>query len=271
MTVDGRGEVYVSDTKLHLIFKIRPDGFVEHVAGGGPDACRYDRWKTLQKPGYLDGPGKTALFNEPHGLALERDGSLLVADEKNCALRRISPDGSVSTVRKGCASNETNFPEPGEQLVYTWVAVDKEGLPVVAGSRLSKMDIYANAHRIHPDEQVERLLAGRKLKPRPGQPMVTYLSGFHILTNGTILITDGAEESDVLRELRGGKLKIYVGKLGLNNDHIDHDGPASQALLHDPGEWCASSDGTIFILPRHSWRPVHRIDPITRAVTTWVY
>jgi len=272
MAVDARGDVFVTDSKLHLVLKFRRDGVVERVAGGGPDACRYDPWKTLQKGGYQDGPGKDALFMEPMGLTFDRDGNLLVADRRNCALRRIAPDGVVTTIHKGCVTDEGSRKDRGEQITFRWVVVDKEGLPVVGGSR-TVMETYANVHRFHPDGRVERLLEGRKLNPKGGQQHVIWIAGLNILPGGAIVISDsdGGTQNDRMRELRAGRLSTLVGKGGQNDTKVDRDGPAAQAVLFAPGDWCASADGTMFVLPQKSWRPVRKIDPVTRSVSTWVY
>ena len=47
------------------------------------------------------GPAEQALFSEPRGIALDRFGGVLVADAGNQAIRRISADGTVSTVAGG--------------------------------------------------------------------------------------------------------------------------------------------------------------------------
>ncbi len=49
-------------------------------------------------PGLVDGAGIFASFDTPTGVAALPDGSVIVADTGNDALRRIAPDGSVTTV-----------------------------------------------------------------------------------------------------------------------------------------------------------------------------
>ncbi|MBE9583097.1 hypothetical protein IM792_01410 [Mucilaginibacter sp. JRF] len=48
-------------------------------------------------PGFVDGKGSIARFSRPWGLQYLKDGSLYVADRDNDAIRKISPDGTVST------------------------------------------------------------------------------------------------------------------------------------------------------------------------------
>jgi sugar lactone lactonase YvrE len=79
------GTIFVADAgHAHLIRRVAPDGRVSTVAGGAR--------------GFSDGVGSSAAFSTPSGLALAPDGTLYVADTGNHAIRRITPDGSVSTL-----------------------------------------------------------------------------------------------------------------------------------------------------------------------------
>ena len=48
--------------------------------------------------GDLDGPFNTALFKLPFGIARDSQGNLLIADRFNNAIRKINPQGTVSTL-----------------------------------------------------------------------------------------------------------------------------------------------------------------------------
>jgi len=52
-------------------------------------------------PGHADGPARVARFDGPAAVAVDPDGTLYVADSRNHAIRRISPNGQVSTVAGG--------------------------------------------------------------------------------------------------------------------------------------------------------------------------
>ncbi|WP_059046598.1 stalk domain-containing protein [Paenibacillus rubinfantis] len=80
---DGKGTVYVSDPDNQVIRKIK-NGMVYTLAGTG-------------KAGYRDGKPEEAQFHNPTGLALDEDGYLYVADTLNHVIRRVAPDGTVST------------------------------------------------------------------------------------------------------------------------------------------------------------------------------
>src|SRR5262249_42662069 len=50
------------------------------------------------EPGFRDGRGAEARFDTPCGIAVGADGALLVADTGNHRIRRVTPDGEVTTV-----------------------------------------------------------------------------------------------------------------------------------------------------------------------------
>ena len=51
-----------------------------------------------QSAGFANGPGSAAQFFQPSGLALDSRGNIYVADTHNSAIRKISPDMTVSTL-----------------------------------------------------------------------------------------------------------------------------------------------------------------------------
>jgi DNA-binding beta-propeller fold protein YncE len=84
VAVDTHGNVFVADTYNDRIRVISPDGNVSTVAGAGT-------------PGFADGDRNTSLFDTPCGLIVANDGTIIVADTGNDNLRKITPDGNVST------------------------------------------------------------------------------------------------------------------------------------------------------------------------------
>jgi hypothetical protein len=48
--------------------------------------------------GYLDGPSALAQFNNPCQICFDKDGTIYIGDTDNYCVRKISPDGVVSTV-----------------------------------------------------------------------------------------------------------------------------------------------------------------------------
>lgn len=84
IALDAAGNIYVADTFNHQIRKITPTGVVSTIAGS--------------TVGFVDGIGTSAKFNTPFGLAVDRTGTIYVADTSNNKIRKISSSGDVTTL-----------------------------------------------------------------------------------------------------------------------------------------------------------------------------
>ncbi|HLP26905.1 MAG TPA: immunoglobulin domain-containing protein, partial [Acidobacteriota bacterium] len=92
VTVDLAGNVYVSDSGNKSVRVITPGGAVSTLAGEPPFDDRL-----TPVGGSNDGVGRAASFADPLGLATDVAGNIFVADRDNNTIRRITPQGVVST------------------------------------------------------------------------------------------------------------------------------------------------------------------------------
>jgi len=110
----GNGTLYVADGGNHRIRRITPQGVVSTLAGSG-------------SPGFVDGVGTNAMFNYPLGLAIDADGDLYVTDYNNDAVRKVTPQGIVTTLDgKSNAHIECKLP--------VGIAVDANGAVYVSSN-----------------------------------------------------------------------------------------------------------------------------------------
>ena len=89
VATDKQGNVYVADAGNNTIRKITPAGVVSTYAGSPFNV------------GNTNGSSATALFATPTGLAVDLNNNVYVADYSNNAVRKISLDGTVSTLASG--------------------------------------------------------------------------------------------------------------------------------------------------------------------------
>ncbi|QNP40604.1 NHL repeat-containing protein [Lysobacter solisilvae (ex Woo and Kim 2022)] len=135
------GTLFIADAgDSNRIRRIGVDGAVATFAGS--------------TEGFRDGAGALAAFNTPSGLALDGAGNLYVADTGNHAIRRVAPDGTVTTL---AGSGVAGFRDgPGAQAQFNGpigVAVDDAGQVYVA-------DTYNDRIRVIGRDGTVRTLAG---------------------------------------------------------------------------------------------------------------
>jgi DNA-binding beta-propeller fold protein YncE len=84
ITVDGDGNLLVSDSGNHALRKVTHSGAVSTLAGNG-------------QVGFADGIGAAVRFHQPMGIVVDTQGTVFVADDKNHCVRRVAPsDGAVT-------------------------------------------------------------------------------------------------------------------------------------------------------------------------------
>jgi len=119
VAIAADGLCYVADTGNDRIRRIERDGSVSTVAGS-----IYD---------YGDGRGTGARFRRPGALDVDASGICYVADTGNNAIRRIAPDGTVTTLAGGPPGGDSDGTGTGIGLRWpTGIAVGEDGAVWVA-------------------------------------------------------------------------------------------------------------------------------------------
>jgi sugar lactone lactonase YvrE len=123
IAADPSGNLYVADTANHVIRKIDSAGGVTTLAGL-PDT-----------EGFADGTGSAARFRYPTGIAYDPiTNTVIVADENNHAIRRVTQGGVVTTIA-GLGGTSGTANGTGSAARFTFprgVTVDNTGVIYVA-------------------------------------------------------------------------------------------------------------------------------------------
>lgn len=117
------GALYVVDRWAHMVRKVAPDGRVSTLAGNG-------------EAGFADGPGIEARFNNPLSAAWDPVRGLVVTDSGNNAVRRVAPDGTVTTLVGGPFPGGADGPREVARFAWdTGVVADGHGGLYVADAQ----------------------------------------------------------------------------------------------------------------------------------------
>ena len=213
IAVAADGTIYLSDAgESNRIRKITPEGVLTTLAGGSE--------------GFADGSGSAASFNTPSGIALDANGNLYVADTGNNRIRRVTPEGQVSTVGGGGAAGYIDG--PGEQARFngpTGVAVDPNGNVFVADTYNDRI------RRISPKGVVSTLAGGGTPGFADGDAKTSLFDtpcGVVVTADGSLIVADTG--NDRLRKITvNGDVTTWDVKV----DGEDLSNPVGLAITHD--------------------------------------
>lgn len=279
IAIDPAGQVVVADVSQGVLRRFRHDGYVEHVAGGGPRVCQIELGRDYPERGYRDGPGSEALFGGEISIAVNANGEIFVTENDitgslapgNCSLRRIGADGRVSTIYGSgkCPPPEEVDREGHRTPAFDRVTVDSQGRPLVMGATRASREgsgpdvVYTKVHRI---DQGRAELLGRAGHGARFDP-VGRLVAVGLAPDGTPLAFNAGYYSDaglMVLENRSAPRYWWRGASGM---HRSIDGPRGEAIIDNAQDFCTATDGYMYVLTE---RTVRRIDPRSGEVTTWL-
>lgn len=228
LVMDAAGTVYVADAgDNNRIRRLWLDGRVDTLAGG--------------VEGFADGLGAAAAFHTPSGLALDRSGNLYVADTGNHAIRKVTPQGQVSTL---AGNGEPGFADGiGRQARFDGpmgVAVDDAGRVYVADTWNDRIRV------IEPDGRVRTLAGGERpghVDGRGDEARFDTPTDLAIAADGRLWVAD--LRNDAIRTLDpDGTVGTRIG------------GPDQPRQLWGPMALAATHDGVLYVGERLSGRVV---------------
>jgi len=123
---DAKGNLYVSDSINCRIRKITTKGTISTFAGTG--ICGYSG---------DGGPAKSAMMSGPAGIAFDGQGNLLFADQWNSRIRKITSDGTISTLAGNGTLGYSGDGGPATQATLDYpsgISVDPSGNVYIADS-----------------------------------------------------------------------------------------------------------------------------------------
>jgi len=253
------GRLYIADEHNARILRMTADQTLVTVAGRGTQGFSGDR-----------GPAIEAELSTPVGVALGLDGTVYIADRHNNDVRRVGPDGIISTLA-GYAGEDVALEDSDGILAskasLTWpldVAVGPDGsIYVVEGSDEHQV------RRIGPDGII-RTLAGTGEPGYSGDGGAAELalldmpSGVAVAPSGVVYIS--SFKNNVVRQVaQDGTISTVVGG-GNPPDGLGDGAPARAGGLWRPEDVALAPDGTLIVADWGSGR-VRKVFPPLRGFT----
>jgi RHS repeat-associated protein len=258
---DSGGSLYIADIWNHRIRRVGTDGIITTVAGTGVGGYDGD-----------GGPATEAQLNSPIDVALGPNGSIYIADRYNHRIRRVGPDGVITTVAgTGVGGHDGDGgPATQAQLHYPYgVALGPDGSLYFADA--------AN-HRIRRVglDGVITTVAGSGTSGGTGdgglavEARLSFPRGIALGPDGNLYIADGYNHR-IRRVGLDGVITTVAGSVvpGYGGD----GGPATQARLALPLGVAIGLDGSLYIADggNHCIRRVGADGVITTVAGTGAY
>jgi DNA-binding beta-propeller fold protein YncE len=219
------------------------------LAAHAQDSVRTFAGRALQS-GSQDGPAVEARFHDPAAIVSEASGNLYIADTRNNAIRRVTPNGSVTTIT---ASNPP-FDTP------TGLAISPHGLIISdTGNHIIR--------RLNSDGSIITVAgaprqSGSEDGPASNARFDSPL-GLATSTNGTIYVADCGNH--LIRAISPDGIVTTIA--GSAKTWGSNDGPSSTARFNGPVALAIDSLGNIFVSDSND-HTIRKITP-TGEVTTF--
>jgi sugar lactone lactonase YvrE len=236
LAIDGAGNLYVADMRNHTIRKITPAGNVSTFAG------------TAGAAGATNGAGTAAKFSTPTGVAVDTAGNVYVADKGNRLVRKITPDGTVSTLagQAGVVGDLVDGQGSAARfLAPADVAVDVQGNIWVAD--------YEAVRKITPAGLVDTVAGSWKGSPSGGSAdgngssaKFAELTGIATAPTGELYVVDNGNDT-IRRVTTGGTVTTIAGRA---KEYGAIDGRGASARFNLPQALTVNAAGQIFVADR---------------------
>ena len=228
ITVDTAGNVYVGDRGA--VRRISPDRMVTTIAG------------RVTETGYQDGTASEARFGYIAGLALDNAGNVYIADLGNHVIRRLAPNGVVTTIAgsPGIAGNADGAGSAARFNSPYGLTIDPAGNLYVAdwGNQVIR--------KISPSGSVTTIVVG-SADCSGGLSTFPFVIAVAMSPSGVLYFAD--DRNAVIGAVStSGVVTILAGSINC----LAADGTGSQARLGSLGDIAMNAVGNILVVDRSS-------------------
>jgi sugar lactone lactonase YvrE len=236
VAVDSAANVYISDRAHNRIRKVSPNGIIDTIVGNGSPAFGGD-----------NGPAVSASISGPAGIVVDVSGNLLISDRGNHRIRKVDPNGVITTI----AGNGTSgFSGDGGPATQAQINV-ASGLAVDTAGNLYIADQYNHRIRkVSPNGNIATV-AGNGTFGFSGDDgpatsaSLAFPRGVAVDTAGNLFIADNGN-SRIRKVTAGGVITTIAGSGFFG--FIGDGGPALLAGFQNPADVAFDASGNLLIV-----------------------
>jgi hypothetical protein len=192
------GGFLLADTGDSRVLEVSREGHVSTVAGKGVEGYGGD-----------GGPARRAKLSFPGGVAVLPDGGFLIADTDNSRVRRVWPDGHISTV---AGNGRSSFSGDGGQATRASLDSPEDVAGLTDGGFLIADTFNDRVRRVWPDGHISTVAGGGSTST-PGHGVPATSAAIGIVGSIAVLPTGGfliGTDSGVQRIWTDGTISTVV-------------------------------------------------------------
>jgi trimeric autotransporter adhesin len=234
LAVDSTGNLYIADTGNNRIRKVAPYGNITTVAGSAGAGFAGD-----------NGPATQALLNTPRGVGVDGTNNVYIADTENHRVRRVTPQGVITTVAGSDPARGDNGQAALARLFRpSGLAVDTQGNVYIADT------LNHRVRRVNP-QGVIVTLAGTGTPGNSGddgpavRAQLSSPGGLALDRGGNVYVADTGNHA-IRRISPGGGITTFAGTLGQAGNDGDL-GQAALAHLRSPNGVAVDASGNVYV------------------------
>jgi streptogramin lyase len=249
--VDGNGNVFVTDTSNRIRRIDGKTGIITTIAGTGEAGFSGD-----------GGPATAARINTPSFLAVRSDGTVYFIDHDNYRVRKISPDGIISTVAGTGVPGESGDGGPATSAQFNVGFSDLGALTVAPNGDLFLLE--TEGRRLRKIDTATGIISTILDRDPYGNPISSPPEALAVDSAGRVFCSTGL---NIVEIDASGRLLDFWGAGGVSGGFSEDGTPAREALLANPVGLAVDSGGNI-LYSEAEIRRVRRINRTTGLIET---
>ncbi|MBW2613182.1 MAG: SMP-30/gluconolactonase/LRE family protein, partial [Deltaproteobacteria bacterium] len=257
VAVNDAGEIYIADTGNFRIRKIDQEGIISTIAGTGESGYSGD-----------NGPATLARLYQPYDIALDGGGNLYIADTFNHRIRKVDPQGIITTIAGNGVYGFRGDNGPAVQASLwnpSGIAVHDDGTLYIAdmsNHRIRKVDAqgiistFAGSDMFGHEGDGGPADLARLRNPR----------GVAVDRAGNVYIAD--DTNSRIRQVSSNGIITTIAGNGIYQYGGSTTVPATQTSFRHPSSVAVDSDGSLYIadMTNHLIRKVSHPSAFSQAV-----
>jgi trimeric autotransporter adhesin len=234
---DSNGNIIFADTGNHVVSRLNADGTLTVLAGNGIAGFSGE-----------GGPARSASLRYPSDAVMDKAGNLYIYDSENVRIRRVTPDGVISTY---AGTGVRGYAGDGGPAIQARIELDGKMAVDATGNLYFTDGVDFVVRRITPDGTIATYAGNGQPATAPNNgnngpatkaSLGLVLGGLTIDTAGNLYVAE--DFTNQIRKIEpDGTIVAFAGSgtLGFM------DGPATSAQFDTPYGLTVDASGNVFV------------------------